>query len=223
MKSNIVIRWLVVFVLILNFPVFSVTDEETQKIREAMPNKLTAKPERQRTMLVFSLCNGYKHSSIPYWIKALDMMSEKTGAFKVVHSTDMSVFTAESLKQFDAICFNNTTKLVPDEAQQKAILDFVKSGKGIVGIHAATDNFYEWPEGMQTSVEVRLGLGKLTLRFPEDLGVRVDIDKLFVGFDKAGFIKRGSYLYSQDYDSASAHVSFEIKAALGEVDIVWVR
>lgn len=76
-------------------------------------------------------------------------MSEKTGAFKVVHSTDMSVFTAESLKQFDAICFNNTTKLVPDEAQQKAILDFVKSGKGIVGIHAATDNFYEWPEGMQ--------------------------------------------------------------------------
>ena len=25
-------------------------------------------------------------------------------------------------------------------------MDFVKSGKGICGIHAATDNFYNWPE-----------------------------------------------------------------------------
>ena len=50
-------------------------------------------------------------SSIPYWAKAMDIMSEKTGAFKVVHGKDMSVFTTESLKQFDVICFNNTTGL----------------------------------------------------------------------------------------------------------------
>jgi hypothetical protein len=25
-------------------------------------------------------------------------------------------------------------------------MDFVKGGKGIIGIHAATDNFYTWPE-----------------------------------------------------------------------------
>jgi type 1 glutamine amidotransferase len=76
-------------------------------------------------------------------------MAKKTGAFKVVQSTDMNVFSEDSLKRFDVICFNNTTHLLPDEAQQKAIMDFIKSGKGIVGIHAATDNFYEWPEGME--------------------------------------------------------------------------
>jgi len=28
-------------------------------------------------------------------------------------------------------------------------MDFVKSGKGLVGIHAAADNFYDWPEAME--------------------------------------------------------------------------
>ncbi|MBM4104612.1 MAG: hypothetical protein FJ263_11325 [Planctomycetes bacterium] len=86
---------------------------------------------------------------MPYWKQALDIMGEKTGAFKVVHSDDMGIFTPDALKQFDVICFNNTTKLVPNQAQQKAIMDFINNGKGIVGIHAATDNFYDWPEGIQ--------------------------------------------------------------------------
>ena len=128
---------------------FAVTDEEVQKIRSAMPDKPVVQPQQNRKMLVFSLCNGFQHSCIPYWQQAMDIMSEKTGAFEVVHSTDMSVFTPESLKQFDVICFNNTTKLTPDPAQQKAILRFIAGGKGIVGIHAATDNFYEWPKGMR--------------------------------------------------------------------------
>ena len=136
-------------ILLIAGCVMAVTDSEVQKMQQAMPSKPVVTPAQQRTMLVFSLCKGFKHSSVPYWSKALDIMSEKTGAFKVIHSTDMNIFTPESLKQFDAICFNNTTKLTPDESQQKAIMDFINGGKGIVGIHAATDNFNEWPEGMQ--------------------------------------------------------------------------
>ena len=29
------------------------------------------------------------------------------------------------------------------------LLDFIKSGKGLVGIHAAADNFYKWPEALE--------------------------------------------------------------------------
>lgn len=143
------VKSILLCVLLTASVVFAVTDEEAQKIQQAMPDKPVVQPVKQRTMLVFSLCNGFKHSSIPYWMKALDVMSEKTGAFKVVHSDDMNIFTPESLKQFDVICFNNTTGLVPDENQQKAILHFIMDGKGIVGIHAATDNFNQWPEGMK--------------------------------------------------------------------------
>jgi type 1 glutamine amidotransferase/HEAT repeat protein len=132
--------------LAMVLPALAVTNEEIAKMRQVMPDKPVIQPERPRRMLVFSLCKGFNHSSIPYWAKALDIMAEKTGAFAVEHSTDMSVFTPETLSRFDAVCFNNTTHLTFDDAQKKALMDFVKGGKGIVGIHAATDNFYEWPE-----------------------------------------------------------------------------
>ena len=73
-------------------------------------------------------------------------MAAKTRAFEVTISSDMAVFSPDTLKAYDAVCFNNTTKLVFTEEQKKALMDFVRSGKGIVGIHAATDSFYGWDE-----------------------------------------------------------------------------
>jgi type 1 glutamine amidotransferase len=126
---------------------FAVSDDEAAMIEKAAPDKAPATPEKARKMLIFTKCNGFAHDSIPYVTKALEVMGKKTGAYETVVSDDMSVFSAENLAQFDAICFNNTTVLKPNEEQQKAILDFINDGKGIVGIHAATDNFYDWPAG----------------------------------------------------------------------------
>jgi len=126
-----------------------VTAEELQKIEQAVPAKATVQPAKARKLLAFNLCNGFKHSSIPYWDKALEIMGQKTGAYSVVISSDMAVFKPETLNQFDAVCLNNTTRLKFDEPLQKSLMEFVKGGKGIVGIHAATDNFYEWPEAAE--------------------------------------------------------------------------
>jgi len=145
--KKIILVVLMMALLTLSSQTLAVTADEVQKIEQAMPASPAIAPAKPRTILVFNLCNTYKHSSIPYWQQALEIMGRKTGAFKVVQSADMAVFNTESLQAFDAICFNNTTTLTPDAAQQKAILDFITSGKGIVGIHAATDNFNNWPEG----------------------------------------------------------------------------
>ena len=126
-----------------------VKDDEMQNIDKAVPVKATVQPAKPRKLLVFNLCNGFKHSSIPYWDKALEIMGKKTGAFSVVISSDMSMFKPESLNQFDAVCLNNTTRLQFEEPLRKGLMDFVKGGKGIIGIHAATDNFYEWPEAAE--------------------------------------------------------------------------
>ena len=73
------------------------------------------------------------------------------GLYDVVVTNDYSYFTAAKLKQFDVVCLNNTTglnfdpKATPERC--KALMDFVKGGKGIVGVHAATDNFKKWPAG----------------------------------------------------------------------------
>ncbi len=131
-----------------------VTEEEIAKIKAAMPDKAVAKPAQPRKMLIFWKCETFFHTVIPVANEALKIMGEKTGAFQVTAVTDdYSVFNAETLKQFDIICFNNTTSLKFDPKttpeQCKALMDFIKSGKGIIGIHAAADNFYQWPEAQE--------------------------------------------------------------------------
>lgn len=123
------------------------TAEEIQFIEQALPSQAPAKPVAKRNVLLFKRCRGYHHSSIPVGIKALEMMGEKTGAYATEVSDDMAIFSAETLSRFDAILFISTTKLDPTPEQKKALLDFARSGKGIIGIHAATDNFYNWEEG----------------------------------------------------------------------------
>jgi len=128
-----------------------ISGDEIAKIRAAMPGKAVVQPAKPRKLLVFNLCEGYRHEVIPYGAKALEIMGQKTGAFEVVQSVDMSVFKPESLAQFDAVCLNNTTQLKfgDNEELRRSLMDFVKSGKGIVGIHAAVDNFYDWPEAAE--------------------------------------------------------------------------
>ncbi|MEO1451102.1 MAG: ThuA domain-containing protein, partial [Bacteroidota bacterium] len=60
-------------------------------------------------------------------------------------SEDASAFTAENLEQFDAIIFLNTTGNILNAAQQTAFEEFIQSGGGYVGIHAASDTEYDWP------------------------------------------------------------------------------
>ncbi|MBP7050400.1 MAG: ThuA domain-containing protein [Phycisphaerae bacterium] len=128
--------------------------DKIAKITEAMPAKAAVAPAQPRKMLIFWKCETFYHDVIPVANEALRIMGEKTGAFQVtVVTDDYSVFTAETLKQFDAVCLNNTTSLKFDPAATpercKALMDFVKSGKGLIGIHAAADNFYQWPEGQE--------------------------------------------------------------------------
>jgi len=128
----------------------AVTPEEVQKMEAAMPAKPVATPKQPRKLLVFNLCKGFKHGSIPYWDKALEIMGKKTGAFEVLVSGDMAMFKAENLNMFDAVCLNNTTRLGFEEAElRNSLMKFIKGGKGIIGIHAATDNFYKWPEAAE--------------------------------------------------------------------------
>lgn len=147
------------------FGAFAQTDDEIARMRAAMPAKPRVAPAKPRTLLVFSLCRGFVHSAVPYGAKAFEILGETTGAYTVVQSSDIAVFEPGALGQFDAVVFNNTTGelfLPPDlanlsqeeqlqarerDARLKAsLLEFIRSGKGVIGVHAATDTFYNWPE-----------------------------------------------------------------------------
>jgi type 1 glutamine amidotransferase/HEAT repeat protein len=105
-------------------------------------------PKQPHKVLLFWRAEGFVHPSIPYGVEALKQLGQKTGAYSSVSSDDMAMFDPEMLRQFDGIIFINTTQLkFENPVHRKALLDFVASGKGVIGIHAATDNFPNWPEG----------------------------------------------------------------------------
>lgn len=123
------------------------SDEQLSKIESSVPKQLAAQPKQARRVLVFYRCEGFVHSSIPYANEAVKQMGQKTGAFEADFADTYDVFTSENLKQYDCILLNNTTGMhFETPAQQNAFLDFISGGKGLVGFHAASDNFGRHPE-----------------------------------------------------------------------------
>jgi type 1 glutamine amidotransferase len=122
-------------------------EEEVAKMTAVLPEKAPAQPKKPRKLLVYNLAKGFVHDSIPLGAKTFEALGMKTGAFQTTVTDDPGAFTPENLQQYDAVMMNNTTgDNLPKPEQKKALLDFVKGGKGIAGIHSATDAFYNWPE-----------------------------------------------------------------------------
>ena len=56
--------------------------ESLEKVLAALPDKPTAEPKASRKVLVFNLCTGFAHSSIPIAAHTMKMMGEKSEAFE---------------------------------------------------------------------------------------------------------------------------------------------
>ena len=95
-------------------------------------------------LLVFSKTAGYRHASITKGKEAIRLLAEKNN-FTIDTTEDASRFTKKNFNKYAAVIFLSTTGDVLNEEQQKAFEDFIRSGKGFMGIHAATDTEYDWP------------------------------------------------------------------------------
>jgi hypothetical protein len=123
---------------------------DVTKMMAALPAKAPATPIKPRKVLVLGRAAGYAHSSRPLAAKTIEEMGKKTGAWATDITYDAAAITAENLKQYDLIFLDSTTGLFLDDpndqaatdARRKALLDFVRSGKGLAGIHAASDSYH---------------------------------------------------------------------------------
>lgn len=130
-----------------------ITDDQAKAIIECMPKQAATKPDKPRRLLVYIQADQFRTPGEPYVNRALKVMAEKTGAFTVDYSTDLSVFSPEKLHQYDAFLLNSTVNMPVSPGRTpelcKSIMDFVKGGKGAIGIHGAVDNFRDWPEAQE--------------------------------------------------------------------------
>jgi type 1 glutamine amidotransferase len=125
--------------------------EDLARMMGALPAKASAKPAQPRKVLVLAKANGFIHTCIPLAAKTVEALGTKTGAWSTSISYEANVITPENLKQYNVLLLDNTTGAFLDEpndpavheARKQALLDFVRSGKGLVGIHAATDSYHQ--------------------------------------------------------------------------------
>ncbi|MEU4560154.1 ThuA domain-containing protein [Actinoplanes sp. NPDC023936] len=95
-------------------------------------------------VLVFSRTAGFRHDSIAAGVQAVRELGAANG-FTVTATEDPAVFTSAGLAGYEAAIFLNTTGDVLNTAQQTAFEDWIRSGRGFVGVHAAADTEYDWP------------------------------------------------------------------------------
>ncbi|MEV7084918.1 ThuA domain-containing protein [Streptomyces sp. NPDC093085] len=103
----------------------------------------SAPGKTEKRVLVFSKTAGFRHDSIPEGIKALKELGKTTG-ITVDATEEAGQFTTNNLARYDAVVFLSTTGDVLNADQQKAFENYVSTGGGYMGVHAAADTEYEW-------------------------------------------------------------------------------
>jgi len=94
----------------------------------------------------FTHSAGYRHDVIPLSKAILTQLGSSSGVFEVTATEDTSEFSTENLKRYAAVMFYTTGELPMSGAQKTALFNFVRSGRGFLGVHSATDTFYTWPD-----------------------------------------------------------------------------
>jgi hypothetical protein len=108
------------------------------------PGRVWGKDVKGGKLLYLALSKGYHHQTVEYAEPILKQMGEKSGAFELTVTQDVGAFTKENLKNYAAVMFYTTGELPFTEEEKAALVDFLKSGRGFVGVHSATDTLYEW-------------------------------------------------------------------------------
>lgn len=147
------------------------TDAWTAIVEENAPAKPTVKAP-VRKVLVFSRSTGHNHLVIPHTNRALEIIGKKSGAFDTTVTCDIEMLAPESLAKYDVLVLNNNCTIKPRrnlfldvlekdakykvltkeerEARaaklEKSVLDFVRGGKGLVGVHSAPTMLVNSPE-----------------------------------------------------------------------------
>jgi type 1 glutamine amidotransferase len=108
---------------------------------------LGARAERPlERILYFTYSAGYRHDVIPLSKAILTQLGRNSGVFEVTTTEDTSEFSTENLERYAAMMFYTSGELPMSGAQKTALLNFVRSGGGFLGVHSATDTFYTWPD-----------------------------------------------------------------------------
>ncbi len=98
---------------------------------------------QQFRALLITETAGWTHPSIVSGIPAREALA-KRHEFQLDRQQTAIPVTDKGLERYDVIIMLSTTGDVFNDEEQAAVERFIQSGKGWVGIHAASDTEYDW-------------------------------------------------------------------------------
>jgi len=98
-------------------------------------------------------------------------------------------------------------------ANANADLIRVRGGVGSVDL----DFGGTWTRDLEVST--RLAIGSLTLRVPDDVGLRLEVRRVAAGFDHEGLVKRDDGWYSRNWDTAAHKLHVRAETVIGNLEI----
>jgi len=105
-----------------------------------------AEAPKKGKLLMMTLTKGFRHQTVELSEQTVKEIGEKSGLFETTVTQDVGAFTRDNLKNYDVVMFNTTGELPFTDEQKKDFMDFIRGGKGFVGVHSASDTLYLWPE-----------------------------------------------------------------------------
>jgi type 1 glutamine amidotransferase len=136
-----------------------------------------AAPAAAPAKLAVLILSGQNNHDWKTTTPLLKRILESSGRFTVEVTEHPEQLTAASLARCDALVSNwnawgdAAVKEWP-EAARKAVLDFVRGGRGFVVVHAGSSSFYDWPE-YQRMVGASWNLGSTGHGAPHSFYVQV--------------------------------------------------
>ena len=101
---------------------------------------------QQKRILVVTVTDGFRHSSIETAERVLREISDAGGFTVNFARTDDDLareMAANSLSTYDGVVFANTTGELP-LPDREAFLKWIEEGHGFIGIHSAADTLHEF-------------------------------------------------------------------------------
>jgi type 1 glutamine amidotransferase len=98
-------------------------------------------------LLVVSVTKGFRHQSIPTAETVIEQLGKQGGFAVDFARTDDELalkLAPKALGAYGCVVFASTTGELPLPDRQ-GFLDWIASGRGFVGVHAATDTYHAWP------------------------------------------------------------------------------
>lgn len=223
----------------------ALTPSQKARIEAATPVEARVEPKEPRRVLIwntpFMEKSPHKEYSIPQAEYAMRMLGDKTGAFEPVVSDDVAMYLPENLARLDAIVLNNANGpwIRPTEADmptfreygddmneverflRKSLLDYVRTGGGIVAYHHAIGGNTHWPEFREL-----LGAGYWGHPWNEEVGIKLEEPghPLLAAFGGEDFrLAEEIFQFREPYSREQVRVLLSLDTEKTNMSVPWIH